>query len=1324
MAAQIGSLYVSLTMNSAPFVTGMGQARVATQRAAAGINRDMGLSQRTVNSFTSSAGNRNFRPYAIIAAGRAYETAADRSNLLRGSLLALTSVAGGFAAALGTNLLSRYADAAVNLNNQLKTVSNSSSNLLAINESLEDVAKRSRSSLQATITLYARTARAAETFGVSQQKVLRVTETIQKAFSIGGASSAEAQGAAVQLSQGIASDRFSGEEYRSVSENAPVLLRGMAESLGVTIGRLREMAHAGELTATTVIAAILKASSRIDKEFAETTISIERAITQVDNKLLEYVGTVDKAYGITSLLSGGILAFGDNLDKIIPTLTTAAALVGAVFFAKNKGALGAAGGAILGGGIGSLIGGTQGGIIGSLLGGAAGFASSKKDEQGMGVLQRIKSDAAAAKQKVLDLAATEKVLRAELIQTGLAANKARRDAAGNLIELAPGSARSKLAREDLQIQALDQKKLNLIDEQRDSYVRLAQVHAQISPKAAKLADTQAKAEIALAESLKRQLSVQQQIKAVGADARAMSAIEGTAQGADPKADVKARIALQKELAGVEASVAKQRASILERNVRISGLATEADRKSAAERIAITKQIYAQTDDLNRNDEARLAQVRTLAQARADAERAGAEIARTNVAQTAAAYRGVGAALETAQRQMQVARRAASPLGQSFNFVGRQASSLIGLFGGPWGVALTGAALIFAKFAADAQERAQKIANAKSIIDEVLENTGTGPKGQAAGSIIANELSAIEDQMNLVEAGAGEALLKLKALFGLHTATENPLEATATQITKILNLPIQSKLDELEALTVRFATGSIGVVEFRESLARLVEETNNARFTDIAGQVTSLANVMAGAGPAVDALKNKIVDLQLVANDPINVVIRTSFDAIDEQPINAPLSNALPNFVKGQAYTKDLDAEIKTLRLTGDARKRAQYTQEQLTKAETAGLTVTDAIRGRIAAYVDEKIALENRDAAVKTSAKEDPYEKAVASIKEKTAAQVLENNVIGQSVYVIEKAKAIQELENAAKEAKLALSPSIIANIEKEADAYARAIEKGQEMSEVYDTLKDAFVGFGQDLRTGFTSKFLESQSGHDDARIGYISDLLAKATKNGTDATIAQRKAIIELADAMADAEFGANMFERAWTSAWGAAADAAVNALDKLASKALDKGLNAVFDILFNAVLGGVTGSIGAGAAIPAGGFIPGITGPLLLASGGRVAGPGTGTSDSIFARLSNGEFVMNADATRRHYPMLKAMNDNRLPGYAYGGLVGEPSRSSAALSSAQSSGGMSVGGTVNHYAIDARGAQRGVGPEIAAAIENFEKNRLPVAIDQHATKRHRRG
>jgi hypothetical protein len=60
--------------------------------------------------------------------------------------------------------------------------------------------------------------------------------------------------------------------------------------------------------------------------------------------------------------------------------------------------------------------------------------------------------------------------------------------------------------------------------------------------------------------------------------------------------------------------------------------------------------------------------------------------------------------------------------------------------------------------------------------------------------------------------------------------------------------------------------------------------------------------------------------------------------------------------------------------------------------------------------------------------------------------------------------------------------------------------------------------------------------------------------------------------------------------------------------------------------------------------------------FASGGRVFGPGTGTSDSILAKLSKGEFVVrSAIVDRLGAPFFHALNSGMLPGFAGGGLVG---------------------------------------------------------------------
>jgi hypothetical protein len=99
---------------------------------------------------------------------------------------------------------------------------------------------------------------------------------------------------------------------------------------------------------------------------------------------------------------------------------------------------------------------------------------------------------------------------------------------------------------------------------------------------------------------------------------------------------------------------------------------------------------------------------------------------------------------------------------------------------------------------------------------------------------------------------------------------------------------------------------------------------------------------------------------------------------------------------------------------------------------------------------------------------------------------------------------------------------------------------------------------------------------------------------------------------------------------------------------------------EIAAQQIVNGLMGAIGSGGG-GVGGVIAGVFGSF--AEGGRVAGPGTSTSDSVLARLSNGEYVINAKAVRFWGPdffdrlnKLRRFNPEALlPRYAAGGPVG---------------------------------------------------------------------
>lgn len=117
--------------------------------------------------------------------------------------------------------------------------------------------------------------------------------------------------------------------------------------------------------------------------------------------------------------------------------------------------------------------------------------------------------------------------------------------------------------------------------------------------------------------------------------------------------------------------------------------------------------------------------------------------------------------------------------------------------------------------------------------------------------------------------------------------------------------------------------------------------------------------------------------------------------------------------------------------------------------------------------------------------------------------------------------------------------------------------------------------------------------------------------------------------------------------------------------------------------------------------------------FAEGGPVRGPGTGTSDSIPARLSSGEFVVRKKAVDKvGVNRLNSINQGNVPGFATGGYVGRAQNTTRTLSSSQGRKpmGFALGGLVPD--IDIGGAFDGVRDFVGGGVD-FLKGAVSGAL-----------
>lgn len=220
--------------------------------------------------------------------------------------------------------VAQTADQVNNLQARLKLVTGEGQNFARAWEGVQDISLRTHSALEETGTLFARLAQSGKDAGLStadaSAQALALTETINQAIQLGGASAEASKAAITQLVQGLQSGALRGDEFNSVMEQAPRLARVLADGIGVTTGELRQMAEAGQLSGETVIKALQGQGQAVAAEFSKLPPTVGRALQDLTTNWSLYIAEVDKASSGSARAAGLINSLSANLKTIADLL--------------------------------------------------------------------------------------------------------------------------------------------------------------------------------------------------------------------------------------------------------------------------------------------------------------------------------------------------------------------------------------------------------------------------------------------------------------------------------------------------------------------------------------------------------------------------------------------------------------------------------------------------------------------------------------------------------------------------------------------------------------------------------------------------------------------------------------------------------------------------------------------------------------------------------------------------------------------------------------------------------------------------------------------
>jgi tape measure domain-containing protein len=253
---------------------------------------------------------------------------AAEQNRLRGggSPLAgfVTGVGAAYAAVSAIKGVANLADAYNLMNARLKLATSSQEEFTTAQNELGRIAQATQSPVESLVTLYGRISRPLKEAGRSQSDILKVTEAVATSFRVSGATAEEAQNGVIQFAQALGAGALRGDEFNSVAEQAPRLMQALADSIGVPVSSLREMAKQGELTADVVTGALVGQLEVLRKEAETLPETVGGAMTALADKWNKAIGQAD-----TQPLIDAIKELSDTVSDPA-TVESLVALAGAV----------------------------------------------------------------------------------------------------------------------------------------------------------------------------------------------------------------------------------------------------------------------------------------------------------------------------------------------------------------------------------------------------------------------------------------------------------------------------------------------------------------------------------------------------------------------------------------------------------------------------------------------------------------------------------------------------------------------------------------------------------------------------------------------------------------------------------------------------------------------------------------------------------------------------------------------------------------------------------------------------------------------------------
>ncbi len=202
----------------------------------------------------------------------------------------------------------KFADAYTVMGSQLKYMTGSAEEAEETQKKLFAMSQKTGTSLTENATALVRMGAASEMMGTTTEENIAILAGLNTTMLATGTTGAQASSTMLQLTQALGSGKLAGDEFRSVMENSPAIMRNFADAMGIGVGQLKVMASEGKITTEVMVGALQTMAEKAESSMGDALpATVERGWARVVNAFQSAWDEINDSTGIMGFLQQALI---------------------------------------------------------------------------------------------------------------------------------------------------------------------------------------------------------------------------------------------------------------------------------------------------------------------------------------------------------------------------------------------------------------------------------------------------------------------------------------------------------------------------------------------------------------------------------------------------------------------------------------------------------------------------------------------------------------------------------------------------------------------------------------------------------------------------------------------------------------------------------------------------------------------------------------------------------------------------------------------------------------------------------------------------------